>query len=90
MSERSILQKDFLTKEILETKTSRIDDLLQEKLENAIHKQTSKVRLNSLVKIACEYSPVDLAIAASLACGLYGIENKSNQSTSRASDLSRS
>jgi len=65
MSERSILQKDFLTKEILETKTSRIDDLLQEKLENAIHKQTSKVRLNSLVKIACEYSPVDLAIAAS-------------------------
>lgn len=46
-------------------KTSKIDDILQEKLDNAIHKQTSKVRLNYIAKIACEHCPIDLAIAAS-------------------------
>lgn len=48
-----------------ESKTGRIDDLLQERLENAFHKQTSKVRLHDIAKIACEHSPIDLAYAAS-------------------------
>lgn len=43
----------------------RIDDLLKEKLERAFHKQTSKVRLHDIAKIACEHSPIDLAYAAS-------------------------
>lgn len=48
-----------------ESKTGRIDDLLKEKLERAFHKQTSKVRLHDIAKIACEHSPIDLAYAAS-------------------------
>lgn len=48
-----------------DTKTSKnIDDLLQESLENAIHKETSKVRLQCIAKIACAHCPIDLAIAA--------------------------
>ncbi len=50
---------------LLESKTGRIDDLLKEKLEKAFHKQTSKVRLHDIAKIACEHSPIDLAYAAS-------------------------
>jgi magnesium transporter len=45
--------------------TGRLDDLLKEKLEQAFHKQTSKVRLHDIAKIACEHSPIDLAYAAS-------------------------
>ncbi len=49
----------------LESKTGHLDDLLKEKLERAFHKQTSKVRLHDIAKIACEHSPIDLAYAAS-------------------------
>jgi magnesium transporter len=49
----------------VESPVGRIDDLLKEKLEKAFHKQTSKVRLHDLTKIACEHSPIDLAHAAS-------------------------
>lgn len=42
-----------------------LDDLLSERLEEAFHKQTSKVRLHEIAKIAEEYAPVDLAYAAS-------------------------
>lgn len=48
-----------------DSKTGRIDDLLKEKLEKAFHKQTSKIRLHDIAKIACEHSPIDLAYAAS-------------------------
>ncbi len=48
-----------------ESKTGQIDDLLKEKLEQAFHKQTSKIRLHDIAKIACEHSPIDLAYAAS-------------------------
>jgi len=48
-----------------ESKTGQIDDLLKEKLEKAFHKQTSKVRLHDIAKIACEHSAIDLAYAAS-------------------------
>ncbi len=51
--------------QILESQTGRIDDLLKEKLERAFHKQTSKIRLHDIAKIACEHSPIDLAYGAS-------------------------
>ena len=51
--------------ELLDSSIGRIDDLLKEKLEKAFHKQTSKVRLHDIAKIACEHSPIDLAYAAS-------------------------
>ncbi|MBS0620428.1 MAG: magnesium transporter [Verrucomicrobia bacterium] len=49
----------------METKTSQLHDLLQEKLELAFHKQTSTVVLHDIIKIASEHSPIDLAYAAS-------------------------
>ena len=48
-----------------DSQTGRIDDLLKEKLEKAFHKQTSKIRLHDIAKIACEHFPIDLAYAAS-------------------------
>ena len=50
---------------VLESKTGQIDDLLKEKLVKAFHKQTSKVRLHDIAKIACEHTAIDLAYAAS-------------------------
>ncbi len=50
---------------LLDSKTSQLHDILQEKLEQAFHKQTSTVVLHDIVKIASEHSPVDLAYAAS-------------------------
>jgi len=45
--------------------TSKLDEILQEKLELAFHKPTSKVCLHDIAKIACEHSAIDLAYAAS-------------------------
>ena len=50
---------------LMESKTSHLHDVLQEKLEQAFHKQTSTVVLHDIAKIASEHSPVDLAYAAS-------------------------
>lgn len=50
---------------LMESKTSQLHDILQEKLEQAFHKQTSTVVLHDIAKIASEHSPVDLAYAAS-------------------------
>lgn len=50
---------------LMDSKTSQLDDILKEKLERAFHKQTSKVFLHEIAKIASEHSPVDLAYAAS-------------------------
>ncbi|HSX25871.1 MAG TPA: magnesium transporter [Chlamydiales bacterium] len=58
-------EEDIPSANPLESHTGRIDDLLKEKLEKAFHKQTSKVRLHDIAKIACEHSPIDLAYAAS-------------------------
>ena len=57
--------EEKLDSPLLESKTGRIDDLLKEKLERAFHKQTSKVSLHDIAKIACEHSPIDLAYGAS-------------------------
>lgn len=40
---------------------SHLDDELEEKLENAFHKQTSQVMLHDIAQIGRQYDPVDLA-----------------------------
>lgn len=62
---RMDVMDEKLESPLLESKTGTLDDLLKEKLEKAFHKQTSKVRLHDIAKIACEHSPIDLAYAAS-------------------------
>ncbi len=50
---------------LMETKTSRLDDVLNEKLENAFHKQSFQIIIQDIAKISIEHSPIDLAHAAS-------------------------
>lgn len=48
-----------------ESKTAILDEILQQKLEKALHKPTQAVTVHDIAKIASEHSAVDLAIAAS-------------------------
>lgn len=50
---------------LMESKTSKLDDILQEKLEMAFNKQTSRFSVHDLAKIALEHTPIDLAYAVS-------------------------
>lgn len=47
-----------------ESPTSKLDDILLEKLEAAFHHETSTVIYHDLAKIASEHTPIDLAYAA--------------------------
>ncbi len=47
----------------LDSPTSQLNDLLDQKLEAAFHMQTSQVILHDLAKIAIEHDPIDLAYA---------------------------
>ena len=48
---------------LMDSKTSQLDDVLNEKLESAFHQQTSQFLLHDVVKIASEHEPIDLAYA---------------------------
>lgn len=50
---------------LMDTKTSHLDDELSDRLEEAFHKTTSNVHLHDVAKIASTYNPIDLAYAAS-------------------------
>jgi magnesium transporter len=52
------------TGNLMDSRTSYLDDILNEKLASAFHKQTSTVVLHDVAKIASEHSPIDLAYAA--------------------------
>jgi magnesium transporter len=48
---------------LMESRTSHLDDLLNERLEAAFHSQTNDVHVHELAKIASEFSAIDLAYA---------------------------
>lgn len=48
----------------LDTRVGHLDDLLNEKLEEAFHSPSWQILYNDIVKIANEYDPIDLAHAA--------------------------
>lgn len=48
---------------VIDSTTGRLDDVLNEKLEHAFHKQTYQVLLHDVAKIASEHDPIDLAYA---------------------------
>ncbi len=50
---------------LMDSKTSLLDDELNERLEEAFHKTTFNIHLHDVAKIASEYNPIDLAYAAS-------------------------
>ena len=51
------------TRSVMESRAIQLDDVLNDKLDQAFHKQTSQVVLHEVAKIASEYSPIDLAHA---------------------------
>lgn len=65
MKDKSIDLEEPASTTLMDSKTSQLDDILKEKLDRAFHKQTSKVILHDIIKIACEHTPIDLAYAAS-------------------------
>lgn len=52
-----------ITGNLMDFQTSHLDDELNEKLEDAFHKQTYQIILHDVAKIASEYDPIDLAHA---------------------------
>ena len=48
---------------LMDSRTSHLDDILNQKLEEALHKATSQVSFHDIAKIASEYDPIDLAYA---------------------------
>jgi magnesium transporter len=48
---------------LMDSRTSQLDDVLSEKLEQAFHKPTSQFMLHDIAKIASEHDPIDLAYA---------------------------
>ena len=48
---------------LMDSKTSHLDDILNEKLERAFHKSTAQIVDHDLIKIASEHDPIDLAYA---------------------------
>lgn len=49
--------------DLLDKKTSQLDDVLNEKLEHAFHQHTSQLLIHDVSKIASEHDPIDLAYA---------------------------
>ncbi len=50
---------------LMDSRTSHLDDELSERLEEALHKTTFNIHLHDVAKIASDYNPIDLAYAAS-------------------------
>jgi len=48
---------------LLDSRTSQLDDVLNAKLEEAFHHPTSQVIIHDVAKIASEHDPIDLAYA---------------------------
>ncbi len=65
MEDKEFVFDNFFSKSLENTsKTRNIDEILNEKLENAFQKHSSQGSIHDIVKIATEHSSVDLAYAA--------------------------
>ena len=59
----SLIEHSTSTGNLMDSRTSQLDDVLNEKLESAFYKPTSQIFIHDVAKIACEYDPIDLAHA---------------------------
>jgi magnesium transporter len=62
-NDRSDNYENYLVGDLLDTKTSQLDDVLNEKLEQAFHQPSPQHLVHDVAKIAIEYDPIDLAYA---------------------------
>lgn len=65
LSEENPLEPEYTTStgNLMDSRTSHLDDLLNQKLEEALHKPTALVHFHDVAKIASEHDPIDLARA---------------------------
>jgi magnesium transporter len=62
-AENGQIEEGVVSGNLMESRTSQLDDVLNEKLEEAFHKPTSQFLLHDIAKIASEHDPIDLAYA---------------------------
>lgn len=58
------LEDGIVSGNLMDSRTSQLDDVLNQKLEDAFLKPTSQFILHDIAKIASEHDPIDLAYAA--------------------------
>lgn len=63
LDEAEKFDENVVSGNLMESRTSQLDDVLNEKLEQAFHKPTSQFILHDIAKIASEHDPIDLAYA---------------------------
>ncbi len=62
-AENEHLEEGIVSGNLMDSRTSQLDDVLNEKLEEALHQPTSQFMLHDIAKIASEHDPIDLAYA---------------------------
>lgn len=62
-AENGYIDEGVVSGNLMDSRTSQLDDVLNEKLEEAFHKPTSQFMLHDIAKIASEHDPIDLAYA---------------------------
>lgn len=62
-TENNCIDEGVFSGNLMDSRTSQLDDVLNEKLEEAFHKPTSQFILHDVAKIASEHDPIDLAYA---------------------------
>lgn len=60
-TDHEVLEEGTVSGNLMDSRTSLLDDVLNEKLEEAFHKPTSQFIFHDIAKIASEYDPIDLA-----------------------------
>lgn len=61
--ENGQIEEGFVSGNLMDSRTSQLDDVLNEKLGEAFDKPTSQFMLHDIAKIASEHDPIDLAYA---------------------------
>lgn len=61
--ENNHIEEGSVSGNLMDSRTSQLDDVLNEKLEDAFDKPTSQFMLHDIAKIASEHDPIDLAYA---------------------------
>jgi magnesium transporter len=61
--DNDLIEEGVVSGNLMDSRTSQLDDVLNEKLGEAFHKPTSQFMLHDIAKIASEHDPIDLAYA---------------------------
>ena len=63
LGENGNSEEGVVSGNLMDSRTSQLDDVLNKKLEEAFHQPISQFMLHDIAKIASEHDPIDLAYA---------------------------